>query len=159
MALKQLSKKLIGNYGDDAARLIYNYGDDLAQYAAGYGDDVVENMVKYNNNIASDIPRIYPDKFTAPIQTTNYLGTVTPNPTYDIEGVINGAELLPTAVSTMDIPNVAVPNLNTEGLVADFMEYPIDETLGIYDNSLSLRPHNNTALGRWFRQQLAKKGR
>ena len=117
--------------------------DDVAKFATNYGDDAVKTL-----GVLDDIPAVnyinpshvgmYDDVLS---DSTSRLGKFIETPTF---GTSNGSfhELAPDLNAT-----VSVPNLPLDDLV--FAQHAADPTV------VSVRPHKNTALGRWFEQQAA----
>jgi hypothetical protein len=167
----------VAKYGDDVLEGATNYGDDVIRLASNYGD-IGDDILKAN---AHDT-YTQATKYGMSPKTTNWIGGVrTSNPNwyhpdvpqtykykkiiYEPDGnIINPKQGLNKVFSDNNpIPAVRVPNLSTDDLVTDTFEIPASDWKSynpIEDANLrvkSLRPHSNTALGRWFRQQLAKK--
>lgn len=175
--------RLGANYGDDIARGIANYGDDVANAIANYGDDALaatdllddlplpmtsQERLKqklldkrspasldimelskgpavgpgYNSEaVSSALREISDSPFLGGFpQYTNYLGDV-------VSEVSDGPALVPKINS--EGLSVQVPPLPTSQLVAQAPYFGIRPTDGI-----GLRPHRNTALGRWFAKQV-----
>lgn len=164
--------KGVANYGDDAAKLAANYGDDALRAVdkvddalAGFDLTVptaqqrLKDELLFKRSPASldvsevvELPSVVPDRYPRfdsaasrlahynepggawgrfP-KTTRYLG--------DVAGDIGLGKLVPGDIGE----TIRVPELPTSGLVVQ------GPTLELFEAPIGLRPHKNTALGRWF---------
>lgn len=144
-------------YGDDAARAVTNYGDDFLPPAtfpdlnaqAALKDRLLDKRLPYDhfeyiappraaNELAADVIEGFQDSYywgRFP-RDTDILGPVTKEVSTERNFFPNG-----TAVMT--------PQLPTSDLVVDDV---IPSEYGY--KGFTLRPHKNTALGRWFANAL-----
>lgn len=138
----------MAEYGDDVTKLSKNYGDDVARFVAGKGNRVT------NYNPSRSIPWLN-DTFKTKnlglpsVDSTDYVGSVNKaldwNPT---SGLYNYR--YDKGVSELGFPTIPVSEHPTNW-------YVLDDMVGESGRDSILRPHNNTALGRWFRKQMSKK--
>lgn len=143
-----LALKLMSERGDDALKLSKNYGDDVANFIAKQGNRVT------NYNPSRSITQLN-DTFKnkglglPSVDTTDYIGSVTKdldwNPTTELYNYSYDK-----GVSKLGFPTIPVSKHPTDW-------YVLDDMVGTPGRETVLRPHNNTALGRWFRQQMSKK--
>lgn len=73
MGLSSLFKKLLGRYGDDAARVIANQGDDVARIVANNADDVGAALVADNAGRAIPSLDLYDDDFLDALESAAYI--------------------------------------------------------------------------------------
>lgn len=150
--IKALFGKLAGQYGDDVIEGVAKYGDDAYRMAYNYGDDVMLKAMSDGDlgslkrpfevdNILNSYDLHNEPWFNFNPNTTKFLG----NPVEDI--------------TVNSIPRVKVPNLPTDGLVKEYLQISDVGSPSGVDAFVEplVRPHRNTALGRWFRQQMSKK--
>lgn len=160
---------------DDVGRLLANYGDDVALSLAKTPAENVENFTDLAKTLRSGIystqvkqftgkaPKIIssnpiPNLIAKEAPTTRYLGNVRIFPSKYSE-IFN--EQLPGNFaghpeSYSRIPSIKVPNIPTKDLVIDHIQTGVKKLQpdNSYYTDRILRPHNNTALGRWFRKKM-----
>lgn len=163
-ALKALFSKLkpaaraIAPVTDDAARLVANYGDDVARGVANYGDDALAVADKVDDFLPTDgtwerlpgrdlkfVPRKlpknisdYPSPDDSFPRTTSVLGDVV----LGEQGMLQPHYMFN---QKLDKP------LDTSGMVIQNPELLRGLDYQDVDRfAFGIRPHRNTALGRWF---------
>ena len=145
MGLASLFKRLLGRYGDDAARIIANNADDAARVIANQSDDVARIVA----NNADDVLDAFDE--TGPLGNTithyyNIPGRVDIDGKpfhYPIRYTPQNAlkEKLLDARTGLGKPD---PGDFTEFATVLGRDFPKDQL------AYGIRPHSNTALGRWF---------
>jgi hypothetical protein len=167
--LKHLAKKLVGDYGDDVIKLANNDSfDDIysAVNTRGLGFFNQNPLKQISDSYGSGVSNMFPDAnlmdtasgVTDALKKAHYakLGVNLPSnaTTTNTLGSVRSALGFPS-----QLPHVDTPDLPTLDLVSESMYIPSvlgEPPFGDYYETL-VRPHNNTALGRWFREQMAKK--
>lgn len=167
---------------DDAARLLANYGDNVALKLAGSpnelkqrledlanvrGSFITPTLAKHSTGAASKImsSNALPDLVSDSIPKTNFLGNVFIRPHRTVS-MRNNVRDIPAAIrgvseSFSGVPSIEVPNLDTKDLVLDHVQTSVPQIVpkNSYYVDTVLRPHNNTALGRWFREKMSQQPR
>lgn len=154
MGLASLFKKLLGRYGDDAARIIANNADDAARVIANQGDDAARIALHTGDPLGGFVE-------TGPLGNT-------------ITHYMNAPGLVDIDGKTFHYPTTYSPqNALKEKLLdartglgkpdpGDFVDevmtlgesFPRD--LMVRSTDPTWRPHKNTALGKWFERSVPK---
>lgn len=183
MALKGLFGKLVKEYGDDAAKLIATKGDDVARAAAAKGDDVLRAADKVDDFLPDrsfeftnpfgqvvsadygkpgvwdiggktfhDVPKdslltnqsVLKEELLNKRTGREYLNSI-PREGSDVK-------FLGDATQLFDYNNREMFNRGNGFTTALPYRMPSEDL--VYDYT-TLRPHNNTALGRWYADKVA----
>lgn len=185
-SIKALFGKLVGKvapYADNVAKGVANYGDDVAKIATNYGDDVgravgsVDDALpfEFTNRFGQTVSADYNKPGLWNIDSDTFHdrleGDLLTNQAVLKEELLNkrtGREYLnaiPREGSDVKFLGDAVRHFDYNNREM-FKRGPVTINLPgwmpsedlVFDRNTTLRPHLNTALGRWYTQAMKKQG-